>query len=144
MTRKGETERPLPRPNSLTQPFWDATKEYRLIVQRCTTCGTYVWTPQVACRECLTETLEWADVSGRGTVYTYVVIHHAAIPAFKAPYTIAVVELEEGPRIFTDLVDVAPEDVRIDMPVEVAWEDVGPVALYHFRPRVLAWVKGGG
>jgi uncharacterized OB-fold protein len=89
----------------------------------------------MACRECLTETLEWVEVSGRGKVYTYVVLHHAAIPAFTAPYTIAVVELEEGPRIFTDLVEVDPAEVHVDMPVEVAWEFVGPVGLYHFRPR---------
>jgi uncharacterized OB-fold protein len=135
MTRKGETTRPLPRPNSLTQPFWDATKEGRLVVQRCTSCSAFVWTPQIACRECLAETLEWTEVSGKGKVYTFVVIHHAAIPAFKAPYTIAVVELDEGPRFFTDLVDVDPADVHIDMPVEVAFEDAGPVGLYHFRPR---------
>jgi hypothetical protein len=89
----------------------------------------------MACRECLTETLEWTEVSGRGRVYTFVRLHKAAHPAFTAPYTIAVVELEEGPRIFTDLVEVDPKDVHIDMPVEVAFEIVGPVGLYHFRPR---------
>ncbi|OAI42968.1 hypothetical protein AYO38_11095 [bacterium SCGC AG-212-C10] len=125
----------MPRPTALTQPFWDATKEGRLVMQRCTTCATFVWTPQMACRECLTETLEWTDVTGRGHIYTFVVMHHAAIPAFKAPYTIAVVELEEGPRIFTDIIDIDPDDVKIDMAVEVAFEDAGPVGLYHFRPR---------
>lgn len=105
-------------------------------MQRCSTCGSFVWTPQMACRDCLTETLDWTEVSGRGKVYSYVVVHQAAIAAFKAPYTIAVVELEEGPRIFTDLVEVAPADVTIDMPVEVAFEQAGPVGLYHFRPRL--------
>lgn len=132
---RGDTERPLPRPTPLTQPFWDATREGRLTMQRCTTCGTFVWTPQMACRECLTETLEWADVSGRGKVYTYVVLHEAATAAFKAPYTIAVIELEEGPRIFSDIVECDPRDVAIDMPVEVHFEQMGPVGLYHFRPR---------
>lgn len=135
MSSRGDTQRPLPRPTPLTQPFWDATRDGRLMIQRCTTCATFVWTPQMACRECLTETLEWTEVSGRGKVYTYVVLHQAAIAAFTAPYTIAVIELEEGPRIFTDLVEVAPADVAIDMPVEVAFEQVGPVGLYHFRPR---------
>jgi hypothetical protein len=142
MTSRGETNRPLPRPTALTQPFWDATREGRLIVQRCTTCGTYVWTPQMACRECLTETLEWAEVSGRGSIHTFVVMHHAAIPAFKAPYTLAVVELEEGPRMFSDIVGCDPADVRIDMPVEVQWEFLGPVGLYHFRPREGATTNG--
>jgi uncharacterized OB-fold protein len=135
MISRGEKTKPLPRPTPLTQPFWDATREGRLIVQRCSTCSTYVWTPQMACRECLTETLEWAPVSGKGKIYTFVVMHHAAIPAFKEPYTLAVIELDEGPRMFADLVDIDPDDVRIDTPVEVQFEFVGDFGLYHFRPQ---------
>jgi uncharacterized OB-fold protein len=134
VTSLDEGKRPLPRPNALTAPFWEATREGRLTVQRCQECGAYIWTPQWACRECLSESLQWTEVSGRGTVYTYVVVHRAAIPAFKAPYTIAVVELEEGPRFFSDVIDIDPAEVRIGMPVEVAFEDAGPVGLYHFRP----------
>ena len=130
----GDTQRPLPRPSPLTQPFWDATKEGRLTLQRCTTCGEYVWTPQMACRSCLTETLEWSDVSGEGEVYSFVVLHKAAIDAFKAPYTIAVIELKEGPRMLSDVVGIDPADVKIGMPVKVDFEDAGPVGLYHFRP----------
>ena len=89
---------------------------------------------RTACRDCRTETLEWEPVAGKGHVYTYVVIHRAAIAAFKAPYVIAVVELDEGPRLFTDLVQVEPASVCIDMPVELAWEFVDEVGLYHFRP----------
>jgi uncharacterized OB-fold protein len=130
-----EWKRPMPRPSALTEPFWRATKEQRLVLQRCTSCGEYVWTPQMACRSCLTETLEWTEVSGRGTIYSFVVIHRAATPAFTAPYAVVIVELEEGPRILSDMVDVDPEAVRIGMPVEVAFEDAGEVGLYHFRPR---------
>ena len=134
MTSLDETRRPLPRPTSLTAPFWEATREARLIAQRCLNCRAYLWTPQMACRECLGEELEWTDLSGRGSVYTYVVVHKAAIPAFKAPYTIAVVELEEGPRIFSDIIGIEPGEVRIGMEVEVEFEDAGTVGLYHFRP----------
>lgn len=127
--------RPLPHPSPLTQPFWDATKRGELVLQRCSTCHAYVWTPQDACRNCLTETLEWTPVSGRGNVYTFVVLHKAAHPAFQAPYTIAVIDLEEGPRILSDITEIDPSGVEIGMPVEVAFEDAGPVGLYHFRPR---------
>jgi uncharacterized OB-fold protein len=135
VTSIDQTERPLPRPNALSAPFWEATREGRLTVQRCRDCGEHIWTPQMACRKCLGENLEWTEVSGRGTVYTFVVVHKAAIPAFKAPYTIAVIELEEGPRFFSDIIDIDPAEVRIGMPVEVAFEDAGSVGLYHFRPR---------
>lgn len=135
MTSATEPSRPLPHPSELTQPFWDATKEGRMVIQQCSTCKSFVWTPQMACRKCLTPTLEWTEVSGKGTVYTYVVLHKAAHPAFTAPYAIAVVELDEGPKFFTDLVEVNVDDIAIGMPVEVAFEDAGPVALPHFRPR---------
>lgn len=130
-----EWARPRPVPSSLTAPFWKATGEGRLVIQRCTDCGEYVWTPQLACRTCLTETLEWTPVSGRGTVYTFVVMHRAATPAFKAPYAIVVVELEEGVRILSDMVDIDVKDVQIDLPVEVTFENAGDIGFYHFRPR---------
>jgi len=130
-----EWKRPLPAPSPLTEPFWKATREGRLVIQRCIRCGEYVWTPQLVCRTCLTETLEWTPVSGRGAIYTFVVIHRAATPAFKAPYTIVVVQLDEGPHILSDMVDVDPADVRIGMPVEVAFENAGEIGFYHFRPR---------
>src|SRR5205823_9173004 len=99
--------------SALTEPFWQATREGRLVIQRCTRCGEYVWTPQMACCTCLTETLEWTEVSGRGTIYSFVVIHRAATPAFTAPYAVVVVELEEGPHMLSDMVDVDPADVHI-------------------------------
>ena len=130
-----EWKRPLPTPSPLTEPFWKATREGRLVMQRCTRCGEYVWTPQLVCRTCLTETLEWTPVSGRGTIYTFVVIHRAATPAFTAPYAVVVVQLDEGPHILSDMVDVDAAEVHIGMPVEVTFEDAGAVGLYHFRPR---------
>lgn len=130
-----EWVRPRPTPSTVTAPFWEATGQGRLVIQRCTNCQEYVWTPQLACRRCLTETLEWSPVSGRGVVYTYVVMHRAATPAFKAPYAIVVVELQEGVRILSDMIDVDVADVEIDMPVEVAFENAGDIGFYHFRPR---------
>lgn len=127
--------RPLPHPSELTQPFWDATKEHKLVMQRCSKCKDWVWLPQLVCRRCLEDTLEWTPTSGRGTVYTYVVMHRATLPSFTAPYVIGVVELEEGARFFTNIVGCDPKDVKIGMPVEVAFSDQGSVSLPEFRPR---------
>jgi uncharacterized protein len=135
MTAVNAWTRPLPTPSPLTRPFWEATKAGRLVLQRCTTCHAYVWTPQPLCRNCLTDTLEWSPVSGRGAIYSYVVIERPATPAFKAPYAIVIVDLEEGPRILSDMVECEASAVRIGMPVEVKFEPDGEVGLYHFRPR---------
>ena len=126
--------RPLPSPSPLSRHFWEGTKRGVLLVQRCRRCGGYEWTPQMACSRCLEEILEWVPVSGRGTVYSYSVVHRPQGPAFVAPYVVAIVELAEGPHMLSDLIDVATDEVRIGMAVEVAFEDVGEVALYHFRP----------
>lgn len=134
-TENRDWEKPLPNPSTLTRPFWESTKSGVLSIQRCTTCGTFVWTPQMACRECLTETLEWTPVSGRGEVYCFVVMHRAANPAFTAPYTVAIVRLEEGPYMVTDIIDIDPSEVAVGMPVEVSIELAGDVGLHHFRPR---------
>lgn len=130
-----EAQRPIPHPGPVSAPFWEGTKQGKFLMQRCTSCGKYVWTPQMICPTCLTGTLEWTEASGRGTVYTYVVLEKSAVPAIQAPYAIAIVDLQEGGRFFTSLVDVDVNDVKIGMPVEVAFEDVGPVALPFFRPR---------
>ncbi len=137
-TSRDEARRPLPRPTPLSQPFWDATKEGKFLIQRCTSCKEYTWTPQMACRYCLTETLVWSEASGVGSIYTFVIIHKAAIPAFSAPYVLAVVDLAEGPQFFTCLTEVDPSEVVIGMPVEVAFVDVGPLALPYFRPSQVA------
>jgi uncharacterized OB-fold protein len=129
-----ENGRPVPEPTPLSAPFWRAAADGVLVVQRCQDCGRLEWTPQVACSRCLTETLQWARMSGRGTVYSFSVVHRPQTPAFPAPYVVAIVELEEGVRMLTDLVGVHPEQVRIGQPVAVAFDTTAPVALYHFAP----------
>lgn len=120
-----------PTPSLLSEPFWKAVRDGVLLLQRCTTCAGWEWTPQMACSVCHTETLAWRETSGRGTLYSYSVVTRPQTPEFATPYVVAIVELEEGPRLLTDLVEVDPADVAIDMPVEVAFVGDG---LYHFRP----------
>lgn len=121
---------------NLDNQFWfEAAKEHRLVVQRCASCGTLRHPPGPACPEC--NSFEWdtVEASGRGTVYSYVVAHHPKHPAFDYPLLIAVVELEEGTRLITNLTGVTPEEVEIGMPVEVDWCDADPeLTLPLFRP----------
>jgi uncharacterized protein len=116
--------RPVPRPTALTEPFWDACRERRLIVQRCATCATHVFIPQSFCPECLGTELEWVESSGRGVVVTYTVVWRPQTPAFDAPYVVAVVRLDEGWEMMTNVVDVDPESVDIGAPVVVRFLDV--------------------
>lgn len=128
---------PRPRP-SVTQDstfFFEGAAAGRLLIQRCTICGTLRHPPRPSCSRC--QSLEWDTVesAGRGTVYSYVVVHHPQIPAFDYPLPIAVVALDEGTRLVADLVGVAPEDVRIGMPVHVEFVAVDDeLTLPMFRP----------
>jgi uncharacterized OB-fold protein len=134
-------EKPLPHRTALAMPFWEGTRERELRLQRCMRCGAYRFPPQVLCRECLYEGTEWVATSGRGTVFSYVVQHRPATPAFAddVPYVVAVVELEEGPLILTNIVGCGRDEVSVGMPVEVDFVDAtDEITLYPFRPRASA------
>jgi len=113
-----------PTPTALSAPFWDATREQRLLVQWCDTCDAGVYYPRWACPTCLGTDLAWREASGRGELYTFNVVHQAANPmmADMVPYVIALVDFDEGVRIVTNLVDTAQEDLKVGMAVTVAWE----------------------
>jgi uncharacterized OB-fold protein len=132
------TRRTLPSdiaPDELDAPFWDACRRHEFLVHRCRDCSRSYW-PATCCIEHGGDDMEWVAASGRGTVHTYTIYRHAFDPAFAAnlPYTIAVVRLEEGPFFHTDLVECAPDAVRIGLPVEVVYEDVDGETIPHFRP----------
>ncbi|MCY3543324.1 MAG: Zn-ribbon domain-containing OB-fold protein, partial [Chloroflexi bacterium] len=116
---------PLPQPTPESQPFFDALKQRRLLIQRCTDCGNAYYYPRPFCPACLSSAVEWEQASGKGTLYSFVINHRAA-PGFVAPYIIAVVELDEGPRMMSNLVDVEPDPdmVRCEMPVEIVFDEV--------------------
>ncbi|MEM9564773.1 MAG: Zn-ribbon domain-containing OB-fold protein [Actinomycetota bacterium] len=115
-----------PAVNVDSEPFWAATAEGRLTLQRCADCGTVVWWPKALCPTCQSFDLGWFDATGRGTVYSYTVVHRAPGSWGRAaPYVLAYVELEEGPRLMTNIVDCDPEAVAIDAAVHVVWHDTG-------------------
>lgn len=119
-----------------TKPFWDATAESRLVLPRCTSCQTVIWYPRAFCPACHTEGVEWIDASGEGTVYSYTVTHKGDGPwRGVSPYVLAYVELDEGPRVLTNIVDCDPATVTVGQRVSVRWDatDEGP-AIYRFAP----------
>jgi hypothetical protein len=132
-----EYKKPLPRIDEESRGWWEALQRHELSVQRCRDCGTVRLPPRAVCPACLSSAVAWERASGRATVYSFTVTHQNQAPGFRdeLPYVLAIVELEEGPRIMTNLVECAPDAVRIGMAVEVVFDDVTPeVTLPKFRP----------
>ena len=130
-------EKPLPEITAAMRPFWDAARQHQLVVQRCTGCGTHRFPARDICSRCLSRDADWVRVSGRGTVFSWAVMHQVYHPGFAndVPYAVVVVELDEGARLVSNLVGCAPDEIRADMPVAVVFEDVAPeVTLPKFRP----------
>jgi uncharacterized OB-fold protein len=121
---------PLPRPNPMTQFFWDGCKARRLMILRCRPCGHFVHYPRPICNKCLSTELAPQEVSGRASLYAYTLTMQAFHPYYvdKLPYMLAVVELEEQPglRITTNIVDVEEAALKTGMPVRLVWREIAP------------------
>ena len=133
----GAMDRPvLPYPNIDTKRFWDGCLEGQLLLQRCGNCGAWRHPPSPICAVCLSDVQEWIPARGRGTVYTYTVVREARRGWEKlVPYVVAVIALEEGPHILSNIVNVAPEQIAIGMPVEVTFAELdGSTKLPLFQP----------
>jgi uncharacterized OB-fold protein len=131
--------KPLPRPLSpdLTRPFWEAAKRHELVMPRCKTCDHLFFYPRSECPRCLSNHLEWMPVSGRGRLHTYTVVYQPANAAFRddTPYIYAVVQLDEGPRIVSNVVQCDLDAVAVDMRLEAIFDDVAPEwTLVKFKP----------
>jgi uncharacterized OB-fold protein len=129
--------KPLPEPSPITRPFWDAARAHRLELQRCADCSRFLFYPRPLCPHCGGTRLEWRRASGRGTLYSYTVARRAPVPMFESdvPYVIAIVELEEGPHLTSNVVGIAPEALRVGMPLEAVFDDVTEtVTLVRFQP----------
>jgi uncharacterized OB-fold protein len=130
--------KPIPIPSPETEFFWEKVRQHELWIQRCKDCGHNYFYPRPLCPKCLSRNVEWFKASGRGTLYSYMINHRPA-PGFEeeAPYAIAVVQLEEGPRMMTNIVGIenTPEKLVLDMPLEVTFEDVLPeVTIPKWKP----------
>ena len=132
---------PAPSPTVLPEvkPFWDATAEGRLLLPRCEDCQGLIWYPRPFCPACGSLRISWIEASGRGSVYSFTVNRRGVgdLPEYRqvGPYVLAYVELDEGPRIMTNIVECDPDSVKIGQRVEVVFHDTGHgTALFRFRP----------
>jgi uncharacterized protein len=131
-----EPKRVVPIPTPETKPFWQGTREGELRLQRCDACAHVYFPPRPFCPKCAGRAVSWFAASGRGSLYSYV-IHHRPVPGFTPPYSIAVVELEEGPRMMTNIIECpqTPEALQLDMRVEVVFKQLtDEIFLPQFRP----------
>lgn len=129
----------LPTPDEETAPFWAAVNDDRLLVKRCNACGEHHFYPRPFCPHCWSTDVDWAEASGRATLYTWSVVHDNDLPPFRErlPYVAALVNLEEGPRMMTNVVDCPFEALEADMALEVVFDVVSDdplVKLPRFRP----------
>jgi uncharacterized OB-fold protein len=134
-------EKPLPIPAPEAKPFWEYCKQHELRMQKCSKCGKLRNPPNIICPECHSMDFEWVKISGKGRVFSYVVYHYTYDKAWAndVPYIVASIELDEGPRIKSNIIECKPEHVKIGMPVEIQFEDVtNEFTLYKFKPIATA------
>jgi uncharacterized OB-fold protein len=133
-----EYRKPIPVPSLESRPYWEALRERRLVMQQCDDCSRHWFPPSTHCPNCLSTKFTWATMSGRGRIFSYVVYHRVYHPEFAddVPYAVAVVQLEEGPRMISNVIGAPVESLLCDLPVEVVFDDITPTAtLPKFRPR---------
>jgi uncharacterized OB-fold protein len=125
----------LPAISALTRPFWDAAAQGRLLLQCCNACGRHFFRPEVACSHCFATDWLWLPASGHGSLYSYSIVHKAPAPGFAVPLVLAVVELAEGPFMFSNVVGCEHAAVRIGMRLQVQFDEVAPgIHLPRFHP----------
>ncbi len=136
MTQK-KYDKPLPSVDEDTKPFWDYCKKHELRMQKCLKCGKLHYPASIICPHCLHLESEWVKLSGKGQVYSFIVVQRQYHPGFakEIPYTVAIIETKEGTRMLSNVIGCKPENVRIGMPVEVVFEDVTEeFTLPKFKP----------
>ncbi len=134
-----EYTKPLPRPAPVEVPFWQATKNHELRLQKCLDCGNVWYPPSESCTNCSSSRYEWSKMSGKGKIWSWGIFHQLYFPSFAQdiPYNVVIVELEEGPWMISNIVGINDRDIKCDMPVEVVFDDVTQeVTLVKFRPMI--------
>lgn len=134
----GDYNKPLPIPAPESEPFWQGAREHRLLIQKCADCATAWHPPSTLCPSCGARDFAWIEASGKGHIFSFVTYHRLYHKAWEGelPYVVAVIELEEGPRLLSNIIGIDAADVVCDLPVEVVFDDVTHDAtLPKFRPR---------
>jgi hypothetical protein len=129
-------DKPMPEPTPVTKPFWDGLREHKVRIQYSPSAGRYVFYPRILAPGTLADDLEWREVSGSGTLYTFTVADRPTAPpwADALPQMLAIVELDEGPRLSTEMVNVSPDALRVGMRVKAVFDDYPEVTLLRFAP----------
>jgi hypothetical protein len=124
-----------PRPTDVSRAFWDGCRERRLLMQKCEDCGNLTFYPVYVCPACISANLAWTELSGRGRIHSVTIVHRPATPVFASvtPYAVALIEVDEGPIMMSNIVGVNALQARIDDRVEVVFEDLGDITLPRFR-----------
>jgi uncharacterized OB-fold protein len=125
-----------PVPTPVSAPFWEATRHHKLMLQRCEK-GHVFYYARTHCPECLSTRLEWIEATGKGRIYSYTVARRPQSPDFAedVPYIVVAITLDEGPRMTSLLVEADPDNVQVEGPVELVWDDIeGGYAMPYFRP----------
>ena len=133
-----QDKKPLPSPNVASRAYWEGCKRHELLLPRCRSCGAYHFFPRFFCVKCASSDLEWVKASGRGEIYTFSILERAGMPAFAAetPYVLSLVQLDEGVRLMTNIVECPPDKVKIGMKVQAVFEDVTEeITLPKFKPQ---------
>lgn len=128
-------EKPIPVIDADSKQFWEGCNKEQLLIQHCGDCHQYIYYPRIVCPNCMSSNISWHESSGRGKVYSYTIVRFGP-PGFNedVPFISALVELEEGVRMITNIVNCDVEDVTCDMPVEVTFEQRDTVKLPVFKP----------
>jgi len=127
----------IPTPDLETQPFWDGCREGRFLLRHCNACGEDHFYPRPFCPKCWSDDVEWFEASGKATLYTWSVVHRNDLPPFgeRVPYVAAVVDLAEGPRMMTNVVDCEFDALAVDMELEAVFHPTSDeVTIVQFRP----------
>jgi uncharacterized OB-fold protein len=129
--------KPVPTPTKEDRPFWEAAKRHEFVLPRCRQCGHVWFPPYLNCQRCLSLDREWMAAGGQGSIDGFTVLDKAYIAAFAddVPYNVALVLLDEGPRMYSNIVEIANDDIVVGMRVEVVFDDVtDEISLPKFRP----------
>ena len=133
-----DLKKPLPIPDGDSFVFWEGCKENKLLIQKCGDCSKHIFYPRILCPHCFSEKVEWVESAGKGKIYSYTIARRGGGPAFKgdAPYAVALIELDEGVRLFSNIININVEKVKCDLRVEVVFEDQGEITLPKFQPII--------
>ncbi len=131
--------KPTPRPTPTEQPFYDACARHQLILQQCQDCGHVLFYPRTHCVQCHSEQLVWREASGQGSIVSYTVVRRSVSADFEAPYMIALIDLREGPRMMSQIIEAEPEALAVGLSVSVdfaAWSEDITLPVFRLHPAL--------